>query len=223
MLVAGLGVGLGLGLAGAFAGLLYGTALVLLLARAMHRAGRTVVGPADHVTLVRALLTGAVTALVTDGLVADRSAVTSVVVLAAVALILDAVDGQVARRTATASPFGARFDMEVDAFLIAVLSVHVAATVGIWVLAIGAMRYAFVLAGRVWPWLRGTLPPSYAAKTIAAIQGIVLTVAAAGVLPATAASVAVAVALVLLCWSFGRDVPRLRALARISRSQPVIG
>ena len=39
---------------------------------------------------------------------------------------LDAVDGQVARRTGTVSALGARFDMEVDAFLILVLSVYVA-------------------------------------------------------------------------------------------------
>ena len=42
--------------------------------------------------------------------------------LASVALILDGVDGKVARRTRNASAFGARFDMEVDAFLILVFS-----------------------------------------------------------------------------------------------------
>ena len=55
-----------------------------------------------------------------------------------VALLLDWVDGQVARRTHTESAFGARFDMEVDAFLILVLSVYVASTTGWWVLIIGA-------------------------------------------------------------------------------------
>ena len=46
--------------------------------------------------------------------------------LAVVALALDAVDGRVARRTGTVSPFGARLDGEADAFLMLVLSVHVA-------------------------------------------------------------------------------------------------
>ncbi|MGE0297513.1 CDP-alcohol phosphatidyltransferase family protein [Pseudonocardia sp.] len=210
-----LGAGLGLGPTGALVGLAYGTCLAVLLARALRSAGRVSPSPADHVTLVRALLVGGVTALVADGLVTGEPAVKTIVGLAAVALALDAVDGQVARRTGTASPLGARFDMEVDAFLIAVLSVQVALVAGWWVLAIGAMRYVFVLAGYVWPWLRGTLPPSYAAKTIAAVQGIVLTVAAAGLLPAAVAEAAVAVALALLTWSFGRDVPRLRALARV--------
>ena len=47
--------------------------------------------------------------------------------LTAVALALDGVDGRVARRTETVTAVGARFDMEVDAFLILVLSVYVAA------------------------------------------------------------------------------------------------
>ena len=47
----------------------------------------------------------------------------SVYVFGRGALALDGVDGQVARRTGTASELGARFDMEVDAFLILVLSV----------------------------------------------------------------------------------------------------
>lgn len=215
LIVAGLGVGLGLGPAGALVGLAYGSCLAVLLAGALRTAGRASLGPADHVTLARALLVGGVTALVADGFMTDEPAVGLLVGIAAVALALDAVDGQVARRTGTASPLGARFDMEVDAFLIAVLSVHVAFTVGWWVLAIGAMRYVFVIAGYVWPWLRGTLPPSYVAKTIAAVQGIVLTVAAAGLLPAAVTQTAVAAALALLTWSFGRDVPRLRALARV--------
>ena len=63
------------------------------------------------------------------------------ITLAGVALVLDAVDGNVARRTATASAFGARFDMEVDAFIILTLSVFVAPAYGAWVLTIGAMRY----------------------------------------------------------------------------------
>jgi hypothetical protein len=105
---------------------------------------------------------------------------------------------------------GARFDMEVDAFLILVLSAHVAGAVGAWALAIGAMRYAFVAAGWALPWLRGPLPPSLAGKTVAALQGVVLVVAGAGVLDHPAAVGLVATALTLLCWSFGRDVLRLR-------------
>jgi phosphatidylglycerophosphate synthase len=123
-----------------------------------------------------------------------------------VALVLDAVDGVVARRTGTASSLGARFDMEVDAFLLLVLSAYVARTVGAWVLAIGVMRYLFVAAGWALPWLRGRLPSRYWRKVVAATQGIVLVIAASGVLPAWLATVALVVALGLLVESFGRDV-----------------
>ncbi|GFJ94980.1 CDP-alcohol phosphatidyltransferase family protein [Phytohabitans rumicis] len=97
------------------------------------------------------------TALTADSL---RGAVpiAALVTLAAVALALDAVDGQVARRTGSTSVLGARFDMEVDAVLIMVLSVVVAGSLGPWVLAIGAFRYVFVAAAWALPWLRGSLP-----------------------------------------------------------------
>ena len=93
--------------------------------------------------------------------------------------MLDAVDGQVARRTGTVSALGARFDMEVDAFLILVLSVYVAPAVGWWVLAIGAARYA--ARGAPSGCCRGCarpVPPRYWRKVVAAVQGIVLAVAA---------------------------------------------
>ena len=168
----------------------------------MHRVQ---IGPAGRVTATRAVLAGVVAALAVHGLFGDPH-VTLLVVISTVALVLDAVDGWVARRTDTETVFGARFDMEVDAFLIAVLSVHVAPDLGWWVLAIGAMRYAYVAAGRLLPWLRRPVPPRYWAKVVAAIQGIVLTVVASRLLPESVAQVAVAAALLLLVESFGNDV-----------------
>ena len=210
LLLATLAGSAGLGPYGLLAGVAYAAGLLGLLSGAMSRAGRATLGPADLVTLGRALLVGGVTALVVDALVTGVPATIAIVALAVVALALDAVDGQVARRTGTASPFGARFDMEVDAYLILVLSVYVAGLVGPWALAIGAMRYGFVLAGRAWPWLTGTVAPSYAAKTVAAAQGVALVVVSAGVMAQATAVALVAAALLLLCWSFGRDVVRLR-------------
>ncbi|HVV07784.1 CDP-alcohol phosphatidyltransferase family protein [Amycolatopsis sp.] len=203
LLLALLGAAAGLGPAGWLAGVFYGLGLVLLLGSAMRHAGRAAFGPADHVTFARAILAGGVTALVADHL-GTPGPLAVFVPLAAVALALDAVDGKVARRTGTTSAFGARFDMEIDAFLILVLSVHVAWTVGPWVLAIGAMRYLFAAAAWPAPWLRAELPASIARKTVAAIQGIALLVASVCPLPAAAA--VAALALTALVWSFGRDI-----------------
>ena len=96
---------------------------------------------------------GAVAALMAAAFVRP-AAVPPLVTLSVVALVLDAVDGWVARRTGTASPLGARFDGEVDALLILVLSVYVSNLIGPWVLAIGAARYLFLVAGWLLPWMR---------------------------------------------------------------------
>jgi phosphatidylglycerophosphate synthase len=205
--------GVGMGLVGWLVGTACAVFTCAVLASALRRSRARWLGPADRVTLARAVLVGGVTALVTDRLGEDAP-VMVLVALASVALLLDAVDGQVARRTGTASPMGARFDMEVDAFLILVLSVHVATSLGAWVLAIGAMRYVFVAATWVAPWLGSALPPSFARKTVAALQGIILVVAGAGVLPRPVTAVSVGLALTLLMWSFGRDIVWLRRHGR---------
>ncbi|MFI9006761.1 CDP-alcohol phosphatidyltransferase family protein [Actinosynnema sp. NPDC053489] len=203
----------GLGPLGWLAGTAFAVGTSALLGGAVQRSARRALGPADRVTLARALLVGGVTALVADG--GRETAL--IVVLAAVALALDFVDGQVARRTGTASELGARFDMEVDAFLILVLSAHVAATLGPWVPVIGALRYAFVVASWCLVRLRGALPPSRARKVVAAAQGVALVVAASGLLPHPAAFVGLALA--ALVWSFGRDVVHLwRGAERVHRA-----
>ncbi|GGN16167.1 membrane protein [Lentzea pudingi] len=193
----------GLGPLGWAAGLAYGFATWAFLGYGMQRHRTPSLGPADRVTLARGLMVGAVTALVADRAGQDVP-VALVVTLAAVALSLDWVDGQVARRTGTSSALGARFDMEVDAFLILVLSAYVAVHMGPWVLAIGLMRYVFVAASWRLRWMNAPLPASYARKVVAAVQGIFLVVAASGLLPF--AAVLVGLALASLVWSFGRDV-----------------
>jgi phosphatidylglycerophosphate synthase len=116
--------------------------------------------PADRVTLVRATIVGGVAALTADSFFRPVS-VAIVVTLAVIALVLDAVDGWVARHTRTAS----------------------------------LLR-----------WLREPMPSSYWGKTVAAIQGIVLTTAAAGVVPMPAIETMLAIALALLAESFAHQV-----------------
>ncbi|WP_077798672.1 CDP-alcohol phosphatidyltransferase family protein [Streptomyces sp. JHA26] len=213
LLVVLLGTALDMGTAGWLTGLAFAFGTWAVLTRALHRSRPPSFGPANRVTLGRATLVGGVTALVADSF---RSAppVSLLVGLTAVALVLDGVDGRVARRTGTSTALGARFDMEVDAFLILVLSVYVAMDLGPWVLLIGGMRYVFVAAARVWPWLTAPLPPSTARKTVAALQGVLLLLAGAGLLPDAAGVGVVGLALALLVWSFGRDVAWLWRTSR---------
>jgi phosphatidylglycerophosphate synthase len=213
-----------LGVAGWIAGLATGSAATALLVTARMRSDQPAIHPADWVTLTRALLIAGVAGLVADSFVRPL-AVTALVTLSAVALVLDAVDGQVARRTGTATPLGARLDAEADAFLILLLSIVVSRDYGDWVLVIGAARYALLVAGWLIPWLAAPLPPRYWGKVVAAVQGIVLTVAASGVVDRRTGMIAVAVALLLLAESFGRNViwlyrtgagPRSRRALRVA-------
>ncbi len=214
----------GLGIAGWIAGLATGAGATALIATARIRSDQPTMHPADWVTLTRALLAAGVAGLVADSFGRPAS-VTALVTLAAIALALDAVDGQVARRTGTATPLGGRLDGEVDAFLILLLSIAVSQVYGSWVLVIGAARYALLVAGWLIPWLAAPLPPRYWRKVVAAVQGIVLTVAVSGVLPRLVGMIVVAVALLLLAESFGRDViwlyrtgvgPRARRALRLA-------
>ena len=191
--------------AGAVVGAVCAVTLDAALARGLLRNPSERLGPAGWVTLGRATLVIGVAALTADSFERDVPAA-MLVTLATMALVLDYVDGWVARRTATTSALGARLDGEVDAFLILVLSVYVAPSVGAWVLAIGAARYVFLVAGWMLRWMRAPLPRRDWRKVVAATQGIVLTVAAAGVVPPRLMQAALVVALALLAESFGRDV-----------------
>jgi phosphatidylglycerophosphate synthase len=195
----------GLSVLGALAGATYAAVVVLLLARALRRSGAATLGAANLVTLARAVLVGGVVALVADSFLRPASGA-ALTALAVSALVLDAVDGRIARTTGTVTAVGARFDMEVDSVLVFLLSVHVAGSLGPWVLAIGSAHYVLVVARWLLPWLRGALPPRYWCKVVAAVQGIVLAAAAAGVLPPPVAVLALVVVAALLAESFGREV-----------------
>ncbi|MEV5069269.1 CDP-alcohol phosphatidyltransferase family protein [Microbacterium sp. LMI12-1-1.1] len=210
-------------------GLAYLVVSTVLLTVGLRRRGALRFGPANAVTATRSMLVGLVTALTVAALegAAGEGAASTVlfVTLVACALALDGIDGYVARRTASESELGARFDMEVDAFLLLVLCVYDVRFVGWWVLSIGLLRYAFVVAGAVLPWMRRTLPPRYWRKVVTAVCGIALTVVAAQVLPPEANLAVAAAALLLMLESFGRDVTWLvrlnlsgRALVSLERA-----
>jgi CDP-alcohol phosphatidyltransferase len=210
--------GNGLGAAGWGVGIACAAITNLGLARALSHFGADRLTRADRVTLARAALVAVVAALVADSFVESVPAAI-LVTFAAVALMLDALDGWVARRTVTGS-LGAKLDGEVDAFLILVLSVYVARSTVAWVLLIGVARYAFAAGEWILPWMREQLPPRYWRKFVAATQGIVLTVATANVLPWVVTRVVLAGALVLLAESFGRDAWWLRARRIATRGEP---
>jgi phosphatidylglycerophosphate synthase len=207
-LLATLAATTGLGVAGWLAGVAFLAGTWALLTRARRRSQAPAWSLADTVTLGRATLVGVVTALVAESFVTPVP-VAVLVATATVALLLDAVDGLVARRTGTCSQLGARFDMETDAFLVLILAIFVAASLGWWVVAVGAARYLFVAAGYVLPWLRKPVPGRRTGKVVAAVQGATLVTASAAVVPRPLMVTVLVLVLALLAWSFGYDVARM--------------
>lgn len=201
-------------------------AFVSIGAIVAYRAGWLTVGaepgPANLVTLLRAGLV----CLIGTSVLAGRPEITwSLTALIALALPLDAVDGWLARRLNTVSAFGARFDMEVDALLLLVLSLLCWQTgrVGAWVLLIGLIRYAFVAAGWLWPRLRRSLPECRRRKAVCALQGIALGLALAPPVGPALASGAAAVALAALTASFALDLVWLGRATVADRGRSLIG
>jgi phosphatidylglycerophosphate synthase len=181
-------------------------------------------GPANRITLLRlgsaALLAALVGEAVPQAPLAAMPAVAWwLVIVATATALLDAVDGALARRSGLASAFGARFDMETDAFFTLLLCALVvqASQAGPWVLASGLMRYAFVAAAAVWHWLSGALPPSKRRQTVCVVQITTLIVCLGPIVPSALASALAALSLAMLTLSFAIDV---RTLAQQRHLQP---
>jgi len=166
------------------------------------------VGPANRVTLGRAALAVPVLALALQPAPLDTTARWWIIGVSTAVMLLDGFDGLVARRTRTETPFGARFDMELDAALLMALSVLVwrDGRVGAWVLLIGLMRYGFVAASWLRPVLARELPASSRRKIVCVVQGVVLLVALGPIVPSASAVAACAFGLAALTYSFAVDV-----------------
>src|ERR1700751_430443 len=80
-------------------------------------------GWANRITLVRAAIACLIAARAIDPAPLKEPERWLLVAIAGTALLLDGADGWAARRQRLASVFGARFDMEVDAFAVLVLAV----------------------------------------------------------------------------------------------------
>jgi phosphatidylglycerophosphate synthase len=207
--VIGLVVGAEIG-AGAIYPLKATAVFAVLTTAIIHVSGaqhpHSLFGPANYVTTMRAAFVALVAGLI--GFPAPAAVLWGVIGLTGVMAALDGLDGWLARRTGMASAFGARFDMETDALLIFVLSVLVwrHEKAGIWVLLCGLMRYGFVAAGWLLPWLGRPLRSTWRGKAVAVGQVIGLSVALAPSVPPPVSTIAAASALAALAWSFGIDI-----------------
>jgi phosphatidylglycerophosphate synthase len=168
------------------------------------------VGPANVVTTIRAALVASAAGLI--GEPPTPALAHAAAALAAAVMLLDGVDGWLARRSRMTSDFGARFDMEVDAFLILILAVlaWTLGKAGAWIILAGAMRYLFVAAGRVWRWFSAPLPPSMRRKAICVLQIVGLAAVVSPILSGSASLIVGILTLATLTWSFAVDALWLR-------------
>ncbi|MEO0401858.1 MAG: CDP-alcohol phosphatidyltransferase family protein [Pseudomonadota bacterium] len=182
----------------------FGVAVMIAGYGMLHSYPHPVLGACNGVTLARV----AMVAFLGGSLVAPHASPWLVCAVAVSAFVLDGADGWLARRAGLVSDFGARFDMETDAALGAVIAVWLllSGTTGPEILILGLMRYAFVAAAWVTPALRAPLPEAFRRKAICVVQIAALIIL---VFPLTPQIIALPIgiaAALLLCWSFLIDI-----------------
>ena len=79
---------------------------------------------------------------------------------------------------------------------------------------LGLIRYVFVLAAWLWPWLGGPLPESRRRKLVCVAQLSVLIALQTPLLAPDAAIIAVRLAAAVLVWSFWLDIHHLYTTRR---------
>ncbi|MEL7259654.1 MAG: CDP-alcohol phosphatidyltransferase family protein, partial [Pseudomonadota bacterium] len=161
-------------------------------------------GLCNVVTLVRVALVAFLFGSLFDPYISDWF----IFCVATLAFTLDGFDGWLARRADLASGFGARFDMETDAALAAVLSLSLLTSgiTGPEILILGFTRYAFVLAAQFIPALKRDLPVSFRRKAICVVQIAALIVLIFPLTPAALVQPISVAAAALLLWSFATDI-----------------
>ncbi|MBS2018715.1 MAG: CDP-alcohol phosphatidyltransferase family protein [Deltaproteobacteria bacterium] len=185
-------------------------ALGLIVQNAKARAWRTAAGKlavANALTLVRLAL---VTSLPWQLAWMPRWGFVGLVLAL---LILDGVDGRIARARGETSEVGALFDMETDGLTVMVLSLLLWAreSFGPWVLVAGLWRYVFVVVTAIFPAL-GDVPPS---RLYRSIFGVVMVAIACAFAPwRPLAQFAAPFATAALSFSFLHSIARSRALRR---------
>ena len=163
-------------------------------------------GGANRVTLARGVLVACLAGVI-GHLHAAPQIIWLLVAIASLALALDGLDGWLARHRGTASRFGARFDQELDTFLILVLSLLALelGKAGPWILAAGLLRYLFLLAAALWPVMAAPLPPSRRRQLLCVTQVVGLILCLLPVIETPTSDVIAGLALAGLVLSFAID------------------
>ncbi|MBX2885660.1 MAG: CDP-alcohol phosphatidyltransferase family protein [Granulosicoccus sp.] len=183
-----------------------------LIVKEFHKYVHSGFGAANTVTSVRAMCAALLFGLIpiAESLQSMTNAgwMWLITVLAILTVMLDGLDGYLARKYNTQSTFGARFDMEVDALLALIIALFLwqSNKVGIWILGLGIMRYAFIAAAHWIEALRNELYPSRRRKVVCVIQLLALCSLLCPVIDTPHSTTIAALALICLALSFIIDI-----------------
>ena len=192
------------------------TLFIAYIARFLPEHGHKTLGPANRLTIFRCGLVANWAALsLQPAEVQDHGWI--IVAAMLVTLVLDGVDGWLARRFATASRFGARFDQELDAFYTLVLSVTVMmlGKAGPWILLAGLWHYMFHGLTAIFPSFRAELPPAQRRKTICVVNIAALILCVTPIVQPPLSSGIAGFAVLLLSASFLADILWLAGRRRL--------
>lgn len=176
---------------------------------------------ADAVTLGRTVLLGLFAAELTDSLLGDGASAGAAlswatVALAVVVLLLDGVDGAVARAFGGGTDAGRSYDDVVDAVVLLVLAGAAGWMVVWWAVVPGLVKPLFALGQRLRPRWRHRLGPSTRRRVLGSVPAVLL-LAVMAPLPWTSGGqespgaaggqlAAAALAVLLIAGSFARDI-----------------
>jgi phosphatidylglycerophosphate synthase len=125
--------------------------------------------------------------------------------IAFLVLILDGIDGFLARKFKTQSGFGEYLDMETDAFYVLVLSclLYQNGTFGMWIISLGLLRYLYFIVLLFFKAPQQKEERVFRARLIAVILMVALIAGFA--LPLTIAKPAIVISTILVFYSFGNS------------------
>lgn len=201
------------------------SAIALLIWTTAHNHRHERFGSANYVTLMRAVL-----ATLLASLIPIADAVSSpgwlwlIAITATLTLCMDGLDGYLARKFHLCSDFGARFDMETDAFIGLVITLFIwqSGKVGFWIIGLGTLRYLFVFASIFLASLRAELFPSMRRKAVCVIQVGALCLMLCPWLSSAQASIVGILGLACLMFSFFVDVHWLLQQHHASQKLPTM-
>ncbi len=151
----------------------------------------------------------------------SQDALWVVVACSSLVLALDGADGWLARKDGETSPFGARFDMEIDSAFMLVVCLLAArfGETGAWVVLLGLPRYLFIAAAWRYPFLADKLPHSERRRIVCVLQGVA---ALAALSPLAEGGLVALAGLAILLWSFALDLVWLWRNADSHAPQPFL-